>query len=249
MPWPIRGLLLFLRHPSWWLRPILGSLIGWLAVIGVGTAISWWQWPLPEVTGWHHWLGVCIALALGFATALAAWALILPLILWFALAGLARQAYRSTGREPRELDVLRDGGASMRVVLNTIPHRLGAVGIGAVGGFAGPVGVILAAIATTYVVSLDAWDLALSVAGRKGLDRLAVLRDRRLERTIGVVVGGLLLLGLSVTVIGLLLWLPALVCGAAVSVAEAEPQPAGGTGAGTGGATTGVGETKHAERG
>ena len=242
MPWPLRGLLLFLSHPSWWLRPILGSLIGWLVVIAAGLAIGSWQWPVPELTGWHHWLGVCLAVALGLATALAAWALILPLILWFALAGLARQAYRSTGREPHELDALRDGGASLRVVLNTIPHRLGAVSLGVVGGFAGPVGAILAAIATTYVVSLDAWDLALSVAGRKGLDRLAVLHERRLERFIGVAVGGLLLLGLSVTVIGLLLWLPALVCGAALSVAEAEPQPAGGAGdgAGTGGAITGV---------
>jgi hypothetical protein len=229
-PWPIRGLLLFLRHPSWWWRPLVATFLGWALLGVVGVAVAWSCWPAAEVTGLEHWLGVCVALAVACATALLTWAVVLPLLLWFALEDLARQAYRSTGREPQELNLARGFAGSLRVLINTAHWRL-VWGVGGlVAGFAGPVGVVIAAVGATHLVSLDAWDLALGLDGRGGLDRLAVMRARRAERFTGVAAGALMLLLLGPTVIGLLLWLPAMVCGAALAVADDTGTPPGSAG-------------------
>ena len=89
-----------------------------------------------------------------------------------------------------------------------------------IAGFAGPLGVAIAALGVTHVVSLDAWDIALGFQGKNGLERLAALRTHRRERFIGVGAGAAMLLVLGSTIIGLVVWLPAMVCGAALAAGE-----------------------------
>jgi hypothetical protein len=215
--WPVHGLLRFLRSPSWWLLPMAAVAIGGLVLLGVLVGVSWWRWPPQEVAGWRYWLAALLAIGQGGAALLAAWVLVLPLLLGTAMESLARRVQRAEGApETPELTLSRSLAASLRVVAGTLLPRLGWLGAGVLLSWVGgPIGVVVGAIAMAFIACLDAADLALSVRGLNGLQRLAALKAHRGELWRGAAVAGLLNLALAATVVGWVLWLPALVVGAA----------------------------------
>jgi hypothetical protein len=239
--WPLRGVVLFLRSPRWWLRPMLGMLLALAAFIGLGLAVAWWLWPIPETTGVWWWLYALIAIGLAFAAVVVAWVLLLPLLLSFLLEDLARRATAYAREHAHALPSLRGGEAlagvvadidraashelptvpgvlaSLKVMGGTMPTRLGWMGTSLVTGvLVPPLGVVVSALGMGHVACIDAIDIALGLRGFDGRHRLAALKAHRNEVRQAALTAGLLHLGLSATIIGWMVWLPGIVVGAAL---------------------------------
>lgn len=241
--WPLHGLWYFLRHPRLWLRPLLASLTTALVLGAVVAGIAWWWWPAAAVTGWERWLAWGRALALAIGAGLVLWAVLAPLLMALALESLAHAVLLERGVAAAGLPAGAGIAATLRVVVNTVPWRLGWPLAGLAAGFAGPLGAVVGALGAAHLAAIDCHDTAWSLRGRSGLERLELLRRERVAVWGGAAVAALLLLALAGTVVGLVLWLPALACGAALRVAQAG---AGGS-AEAGGVTTGTGEVKQAD--
>lgn len=245
MLWPLHGLWFFLRHPRLWLRPLLASLVNALVLGLVVAGIAWWWWPEAAVTGWERWLAWGRALALAIGAGLVLWALLAPLLMALALESLAQAVLAERGVPVAGLSAGAGVAATLRVLVNTVPWRLGWPLAGLAAGLAGPLGAVVGALGAAHVAAIDSHDTAWSLCGRSGLERLELLRRDRAAVWGGAAVAALLLLALAGTVVGLVLWMPALACGAALRVAQGGGMAAG-TAAG-GGGTTGTGEVKQAD--
>lgn len=218
--WPLTGIWLFLRSPRWWFRPLIASLLGWLALLGLAIGMLWLRWPVAEVGGWGWWWQVFLAIGFAGAALVAGWLVVLPIVMSLAMESLARAALRAAGVEPVELPVWRSVGAGLRVMGNTLPMRLGWAGAGvALGLVLGPVGAVVGAIGMGQVACLDALDLALSLRGLDGIARVRVLAARRRARLEAGALAGIANLLAATTLVLWPLWLPGLVVGAAQEVA------------------------------
>lgn len=239
--WPLRGVVLFLRSPRWWLRPLLGMLLALAAFFGLGLGVAWWLWPTAETTGLWWWFHALIAIGLAVAAVLVAWVLLLPLLLSFLLEDLARRANAYAKEHAQALPSLGSGEAlasvvagidraashelptvpgilaSLKVLGGTMPTRLGWMGTSLVTGLlVPPLGVVVSALGMGHVACIDAIDIALGLRGYDGRHRLAALKAHRNEVRQAALTAGLLHLGLSATIIGWVVWLPGIVVGAAL---------------------------------
>ncbi len=239
--WPLRGVLLFLRSPRWWIRPILGMLLALAAYIGLGLGVAWSLWPAAETTGLWWWMYAGIAVGLAVAAVLAAWVLLLPIVMSFLLEDLARkanayakehaQALPSLGPAESLAGVMADidrGAshelptvpgllASLKVVGATLPTRLTWMGSSLVCGLVvPPLGIVVSALGMGHIACIDAIDISLGLRGFDGNHRLAALKAHRTQIRQAALTSGMLHLGLSATGIGWVLWLPGIVVGAAL---------------------------------
>lgn len=239
--WPLRGVLLFLRSPRWWIRPILGMMLALAAYIGIGLGVAWSLWPAAEVTGVWWWLYVGVAIGLAVASVVVAWVLLLPILLSFLLEDLARKAsaYAKDHAQPlpslgaaeslagvvagidraasHELPTVPGLLASLKVLGGTMPTRLTWMGSSLISGLlVPPLGVVVSALGMGHIACIDAIDIALGLRGFDGQHRLAALKAHRNEVRQAALTAGLLHLGLSATIIGWVLWLPGIVIGAAL---------------------------------
>lgn len=239
--WPLRGVLLFLRSPRWWIRPMLGMLLAMLAFIGIALAVAWSLWPTPETTGMWWWIYAGIAIGLALAASVVVWVLTLPILMSFILEDLARKAnaYAKDRAQPlpslgpaealagvvggidraasHELAMVPGLLASLKVLGGTLPTRLGWMGSSLVSGLVvPPLGVVVSALGMGHVACIDAIDISLGLRGFDGHHRLAALKAHRNEVRQAALTAGLLHLGLSATIIAWPLWLPGIVVGAAL---------------------------------
>jgi hypothetical protein len=218
--WPLTGLLRFASTPAWWLRPLCVAAALGSALLATAVAVAWWRWPGAEATGWHAWLGGAFAIGQAAAVVLACWLVLMPLILGLIMDALVHQVHRHHGVPavilPAAWPALL---ASLRVTAGTVtPRLLWGVGGVVLSLCAGPIGAVLAAFGIAHIACLDALDLGLAARGLDGAARLRALHAHRQEVLVGSLVAGALNLALAATVIGWLLWLPALVTGAAKEV-------------------------------
>jgi len=227
--WPLVGLKTFATHPAWWFRPLATTLAGWLVMLAAVVAVAWWRWPAGDLGWWQRLLGISLALGWGVLTALAYWLLLAPILMGLAMEGLARQVQTAAGAPPlAEERITAAVASSLRVILGTLPFRLGWLALGVIGVFTGPFAAVIGAVGTAHVASLDAFDIALSVRGIPGVERLRLIREHREHTRGGAVVGGGLNLALGLSLVLWPFWLPGLVAGAARAVLdwpEVHPQP------------------------
>jgi hypothetical protein len=237
LPWPIQGSIDFVRTPRWWGWPLLALTLTLLLCVAVAASLVWWQIPSSEATWWQTIIGWLWAIALGLGGAVAMWVVFQPMLLALACETLVATVQRAAGAPPLTGEGLVTGFlSSLRVILNTLPLRTATVAVSFLGPLlAGPVGLVLAFIAVSYVAVIDACDVALAVRGMPGVRRLEVIAAHRgeLRKMLPVAAGWNFLLG--VTVIGWVLWMPGLLVGAArlvLSWPETAPVPDAGPGAG-----------------
>ena len=240
--WPLRGVLLFLRKPGWWVRPILGMTLTLAAFLGLGIGTAWGLWPDGQtVSGLWWWAYVGIAIGLAVATVLVAWVLLLPIVLSFLLEDLARKANAYAKDHANALPSLGAGEAlagvvggidraashelpmvpgllaSLKVLGWTLPTRFVWMGSSLISGFiVPPLGVVVSALGMGHIACIDAIDISLGLRGFDGHHRLAALKAHRSEIRQAALTAGMLHLGLSATIIGWLVWLPGIVVGAAL---------------------------------
>jgi hypothetical protein len=132
--------------------------------------------------------------------------------------------------QEKELPILQSLLASLKVMGGTLLPRLGWMGASFVSGFiVPPAGVVVSAVGMGHIACIDACDIALSLHGLDGQHRLDALISHRSDLRQAGIMAGLLNLGLAMTVIGWVLWLPGIVVGAVIrtqSWSELSPKPA-----------------------
>ncbi len=213
--WPVRGFAWFAVRPWLWLRPLLAHGLALAVLVGTATVVTWWAWPGEH--GWWGWLWRAgAALSLGLSAALVAWALLVPLLLAVVLDSLAGAVFASRGVTVPAIPLTTAVAGSLAVLGRTLPLRLRWLAVSLLAILLGPLGPFLAAYALARVAVVDACDIALAVRGVPATDRLRVFGgERRRLRWAALVAGGLQL-GLGLTILGWLFWMPGLVCGAAL---------------------------------
>jgi hypothetical protein len=241
--WPIRGAWLFLRHPQWWIRPLVGMSLALATFIGLGVSTAWWLWPIQAEVGWLFWWWSLFAVGMGFAVVVMAWVLSLPILMSLLLEDLARRVLiylkqnagvappkisSSTEHQhqpltPSELPLIPGVLASLKVLGGTLVPRVGWMGASLVSGLIiPPSGVVVSALGMGHIACIDACDIALSLHGLNGERRLAALRAHRNEIRQAALTAGIVNLALAVTVIGWVIWLPGIVVGAVLRTQEWE---------------------------
>jgi len=218
--WPITGLLTVLRHPRLLGWPILALLVSWAAVLVVFAAVLMSNRPTHEAGFVTVLVGYLWALGLAGGAAVLLAMLLQPVLMAFALDAIARAHFVSLGLPPvQEEPVWNAVTSALRVIVNTLHLRAATVAIAFVAPLiAGPFGLAIAAVAVAHIALIDAVDTALAVRGLNGTERLAALAAHRRELRGALPAATFSNIGLSLTVVGWLLWLPSLVAGAAAAV-------------------------------
>jgi len=226
--WPLAGLRWFLAHPRLWWRPLALHAVALLLLLGcgVGTVMAWWP---HEGTWYWYAFHACLALGLGVVSMGMLWLVLVPILLAPVLDSLAIAVFRERGIEFQELPFVVAVHAGVRVVWRTLPLRLGWLSLGLAGAFLGPAGPFLSSIAVGRIAVMDAYDIALGTQGFTSEQRLAFYAAGGTFFSRSAVTAGLLQLALAFTLLGWLLWMPALVCGAALRCAQQSPQVDGNT--------------------
>jgi len=237
-PQPLTGLGFFLGHPRLWAEPILATLGGILATVVLFALVTWWQWPGAGVEGWWPYtLHLLWALGAGGIAAVVGWFALLPILIGLAYEQLVRQIYRIRGvavEEERTLSAIR---SALVVLLRSLPWILLWTVLGFVlGWFFPPIGVWASQMGLAHLAILEAGDVALSLRGLEGRARWQWLQERRSAVLQGAVVGSLIGVGLGFTMIGWIVFVPALFTATALWIAGCEirhatpadlsPQPA-----------------------
>jgi hypothetical protein len=222
MWWPLNGLLFFLSRPRLWARPLAAVAVGWGLIIAVSFGVSAGAFPSWQLPWWDWLLLTLKAVGYGIAVFLALWVSVVPLLLSLAFEHLARAAQRDVGAGPVvEEPLARSLVSTCQVVLGTMLPRIFWLLLSVAAIFlAGPVSVVVGAIGMAAIGVIDAVDVALAVRGVPGSRRLAIMRAHRGALRTGALLAAALNLALGLTIVGWLLWLPALVCGAAVLVLQ-----------------------------
>ncbi len=219
--WPLHGLRWLLNHPRLWWRPLLAHAAALAVLMATAITIAWLLWPAPQAWYWYT-LKVGGALGLSMVAALTAWALMVPLLLAPVLDSLAIAVLRERGIAVRELPLIPAIADSLRVVWHTLPLRFGLLAFSLLGAFLGPLAPLLGAFALSRMAVVDAYDIALAVRGWSSDRRLVFYAAHSGHLHRSALVAGGLQLALAFTLVGWLLWLPALVCGAALQHLESD---------------------------
>lgn len=215
----MQGLAFFLRHPSLWWRPLLATTVVWAVVITGAVYATIWQWPGSGSGWWSYTWHLFAALGIGLSVALVGWLIVVPIALSFVYEQLARHCHRLSGAaESSEEPIHRSLVSTARVVIATLPLRLGWLVLSLTGSIVGgPVGIVVGALALGHVGAIDAVDIALAVRGVPGAERLRALRENKGMIRGGMLYAAALSFALGITVVGWILWMPAMVCGAALA--------------------------------
>ena len=218
--WPITGLFTVLRRPSLLGWPILALLVSWAAVLALFTAVLIAYRPAPDLGFFAALVGYLWALSLAGGSAVLLAMILQPLVMTFALDAIARSHFLSLGFPPvQEEPIWRAVTSALRVIINTMHLRVGSVIVAFLAPLIiGPFGLLVAAVAVAHVAVIDAVDTTLAVRGLSGAERLSVLATHRGDLRAALLTAALSNIGLSLTVVGWLLWLPSLVAGAVITV-------------------------------
>lgn len=226
-PWnsPFKGLAFFLTHPALWGWALLGTFLSALLTFyACFKAIAWtypssaekwapYVWHLFQSFGW------------GFFALVLMVAIVFPLIFNACFAkGLAKHI--GTIGEGNGLKAFT---SSFWVFFRTLRWRILWPVLLLICIFIFPIFVFpLSLLAANHLAVIEAADLILSLYGWDAKKRVHWLKSQGTECFAAALSGALLSVLLSLTVVGWLLWIPAIYCGVFLWTKNFVDQPLGG---------------------
>ncbi len=217
--WPLRGFFFFVLRPTLWLGPIIACLFAWLLTFIAAGLIFYFTCPDAQVEGWWDtsvaYLGAIAYASIGFATL---WMLAIPFILSIAYEKLILHIFKQTDVEQESTEhFMASIGSSLLLLVRGLPWRIGwlIVGIGC-SIFFPPAAIIVTAIGLGHITLLDAADTVLGVQGKSGKQRRLFFSQYRIALLSAGIIAGILSALLSLSIIGLLFFLPSITCAAAL---------------------------------
>ena len=220
--WPVTGTLAYISQPRLWGWPLAATAAGWAVILLVFAWVLIARRPAHDPGFLTTLVGSLWALTQAGGAALATYLVLLPLLIGLACEQLAKGIQRAAGApEAREEALPRAMWSTLRVILNTLHLRLGWLAIGVLALIVtGPFGLLIGAFAMAQIAVIDAADIGLAMRGCDGLTRIRLLEAHRADLRRAAVPAAVLTIGLGLTFIGWLFWLPGRVAGAAKHVLD-----------------------------
>jgi hypothetical protein len=220
--WPVSGTIAYITQPRLWGWPLASTAAGWTIILLVFASVLVWRRPPHDTGFWNTLVGYLWALAQAGGAAFASYIVILPLLVGLACEQLAKRIQREAGApDAAEEPLPKAIWSTARVILNTLHLRIAWLLVGVVAlVLTGPFGLLVGAFAMAQIAVIDAADVALAMRGCDGLTRIRILAAHRGELRQAAIPAALVNVGLGVTFVGWLFWLPGLVAGAARKVLE-----------------------------
>ena len=207
-----------LVRPWLWTLPLLAQAALVAAVVLGGLAVGGLLWP-GQTAEWY-WPKAMASIGAGAASVALLWVLLAPVVCGWVFERLAQEVLRERGLASVPRGFLACTASAAVMTVATLPERLWWILISLAASVLGPFAPLVSAYGIARVATLDAFDIALSArdpdhrSRREGLDR------HQADRRLGAIGAWALKLLLMPTGVGLLLWMPAVVCGAARRVAD-----------------------------
>lgn len=219
--WPFRGFGYFITHPRMWAIGLFSTLILALLLLAVFLFVMIVTWPNLDTNFWHKLWDILKSLGFSTTAMLFAFIVLMPLMLTVALDKMVRKVILYEENQVVETTFFRSVYSGTVVFFKTIFWRIFWPIVGLVAAiFLGPIGAFISQVGIGHLAAIDAVDLALALKGYKAQKRME-LHHQKAGQIFGLgVSAGILSLGLSVTVLGWILWIPAIFTGATLWVLE-----------------------------
>lgn len=214
----IVGLKYFSQHPSLWLNPIILSLFLFFALILVFFMVLLFTWPHAQgVDWWVYVLHIFRSIGYSLAGVLVAFIIAIPILIALAIDRMVRKIYQIEGITFQAEGFLRSTFSTMATMLKTLFWRIFWPIIGILSSLLfGPIGIFIAAIGMGHLAAIDGCDLALSIQGLNAKKRMQAYHAHFRDIFFCGCIGGVLSLILCFTIVGWLIWIPAMFCGMAI---------------------------------
>lgn len=229
---PITGVLYFLFRPFLWFAPILTAVFACVVSLALSCLVLWLNWPVDAALGfWASSFAVSVACAYAILTFVILWVLAIPFVMGYAFESLARRIIQQRQRQNQEGDgshtsepVVAAMVSSSKIFLRSLPWRLLWLSLGLMCTFVfPPLSIFVSAIALGHICILDSSEIVLQLLGHDGETRQNFYKQQRLSLLAAGCVAGAISLVLASTIIGLLFWLPGMVCAAALTIPRLLP--------------------------
>lgn len=217
---PARGMYYFIGTPSLWWRPIFAAIIVVTLMLSLFSFVLYFSWPNSDLTWLKYIGGILTSAGLGFASVLVFWVLFLPGILTLCFQGLVRKVFKSKQVAVVDESLFGSIHSSLYVLMKTLGWRIfWPLFTLIMTIFISPLGVVVGHLGLGHIIALDSVDLALSLIGIKGRERIAFISSYRLELFLFGCSAALFSMLLSFTIIGWFFWLPGMLCAGTLFVA------------------------------
>lgn len=215
--WPFYGLKYFLLHPSLWIGSIIMSFFLVFAMALVFSLVLYFTWPSTGHGWWTYTYSLLRSIGYASGGVLITFIISIPIMIALALDRMVRKVYLMEQLELKSEGFFYSAYSTTITMFRTIGWRLFWPIFGIFASFfLGPIGVFIAQVGIGHLAAIDGCDLALSIQGVGTKERIQAYKNHSKEIFLGGVIGGCLSLMLSFTLIGWLIWVPAMFVGAAL---------------------------------
>ncbi|NRA37408.1 MAG: hypothetical protein HRU15_04660 [Planctomycetes bacterium] len=223
--WPVNGIWYFSIRPMLWFAPMFACSLAWIVSIFLACLVMYWNWPTAEVVGfWAQLIATAWALAYGVLCFVAFWIIAIPFVMGMAYERLALKVLRQQGYD---LEIAQEEGESTigamvssgRIFVRGLPWRItwGVLGFLSMFIFP-PISIFIGAVGLGHICILDVSEIVLVALAQDGEQRKEFYQRNRKHLLAVGCVAGLCSLLLACTLFGLLLWLPGIICAAALAI-------------------------------
>ena len=211
----IVGFGYFVAKPYLWLGPLVAALFSFLILIGAFFLVTYFSWP-SESLGWFSYTwGIFKSFGYASVVVLCLWVSVFPIILNVAFEQMCGRILHNEHKETKGEGMAQALASSLYVMIRTLGWRIFWPIITLISlFFFGPLTLFLAQVGMGHIAIIDGCDLSLSIQGVKGGPRMKLMKKRRVPMLMAGLIGGMLSLILTATVIGWLFWLPGIYAGA-----------------------------------
>ena len=219
--WPFRGLGYFLSHPSLWRLTLFSLFIFSALLVGLFILGIFIFWPESAVDFGHKILLILKAFGLAAAGVLIGFIVLMPFVITLVLDKLVRKVLLLENESNANVTFLNSFYSSTVVFFKTFFWRLFWPVVGVLSAlFLGPVGVFISQLGIGHLAAIDGVDLVLALKGNSTKVRIEYYKMKRADIFCFGFFAAILSLILSVTIIGWLLWIPAVFCGVTLWVKD-----------------------------
>ena len=219
--WPFRGFGYFITHPRMWPLALFTTLLFTAILLAVFLFVMVITWPNLDAGFWTKLWDILKSLGYSTTALLVAFIVLMPVVLTLALDKMLRKVLLAEEGKSVEVGFFRSMYSGTVVFFKTLFWRIFWPIVGLVCAiFLGPIGAFISQVGIGHLAIIDAVDLTLALKGQSTEQRISLYKSKRGEIFFMGVSAGILSMGLSVTIIGWLLWIPSVFTGAALWVKD-----------------------------
>ncbi|MCH9633061.1 MAG: hypothetical protein S4CHLAM6_14120 [Chlamydiae bacterium] len=219
--WPFRGLSYFVAHPKMWWLPILTTFILTIILLAVFLFVMVITWPSLDMTFWIKLWHILKSFGYSTTALLVAFIVLMPIVLTLALDKMVRKILLNEEGRTFEVGFFRSIYSGTIIFFKTLFWRIFWPIVGLIGViFLGPIGAFISQLGIGHLAIIDGVDLTLALKGLSTDQRISLYKKKRGEIFCMGFFAAILSMGLSITVVGWLIWIPSVFTGTALWVKD-----------------------------